>query len=218
MDLTEIVTSVLHQCVSDSSKCGYRLPGRTRTVTVSGLFKETRGIGYRTSSCRSSRAVFPKAPPFRESLSSIWVNNLRQFTQVFLRSGLLSIYEIVPTALSAETEQFSRASSLRVKFVKIASKAFDIQRPEEAAQTALAEQKRIFRQLIPFVTSPSEGSILHGVFFTGDRPSWILATDKSGARIHPSGHAVVHSFTTCSLWESKGDFLLYTDEVTPLSC
>jgi cleavage and polyadenylation specificity factor subunit 1 len=104
-------------------------------------------------------------------------------------------------------------ASLLVKFVKIASKTFEIQRAEETEKTVLTEHKRILRQLIPFVTSPVQGSSFSGVFFTGDRPSWILATDKSGIRIHPSGHAVVHSFTTCSLWESQADFLLYTDEV-----
>lgn len=80
----------------------------------------------------------------------------------------------------------------------------------------LAEQRRISRNLIPFVTSPTPGKTFSGVFLTGDRPSWILATDKGGIRIHASGHSVVHAFTACSLWESKGDFLLYADEVRTL--
>lgn len=107
----------------------------------------------------------------------------------------------------------SRSSFLAVKFVKIASRAFEIRRPDETEKTVLTEHKRISRTLVPFVTSPSPGINYSGVFFTGDRPSWILATNKSGVKIIPSGHGVVHSFTTCSLWDSKGDFLLYSDEV-----
>ena len=107
-----------------------------------------------------------------------------------------------------------RTSFLAVKFVKVASRAFEIRRQEEAEKTVLTEQKRISRAFIPFVTSPSPGTDYTGVFFTGDRPSWILASNTSGVKIIPSGHTVVYSFTTCSLWESKGDFLLYTDEVS----
>jgi cleavage and polyadenylation specificity factor subunit 1 len=108
----------------------------------------------------------------------------------------------------------TRTSFLAVKFVKVASRAFDIQRQTETEKTVLAEQKRISRAFIQFTTSPSPGIHYTGVFFTGDRPSWILASNKSGVQVIPSGHTVVHSFTTCSLWESKGDFLLYTDEVS----
>lgn len=107
----------------------------------------------------------------------------------------------------------SRTSFLAVKFVKTASQAFEIRRSDETEKTVLTEHKRISRIFIPFVTSPSPGISYSGVFFTGDRPSWILASNKSSVRIIPSGHAVVHSFTTCSLWDSKSDFLLYSDEV-----
>ncbi|KZT18929.1 hypothetical protein NEOLEDRAFT_1142724 [Neolentinus lepideus HHB14362 ss-1] len=131
---------------------------------------------------------------------------------VFLRSGQLGIYEAFRLDQSPEEPQAARSSLLMLQFVKVASRAFDIQRMEETEKTILAEQKKISRHLIPFVTSPSPGVVLSGVFFTGDHPSWILATDKSGVRIHSSGHNVVHAFTACSLWESKGDFLLYSDE------
>lgn len=107
----------------------------------------------------------------------------------------------------------TRATSVNVKFVKVLSRAFEIQRNEEVEKSVIAEQKRISRTFIPFITSPAPGVTLSGVFFTGDRPSWLLATDKSAVQIYPSGHGVVHSFTSCSLWESKGDFFLYTDEV-----
>ena len=91
--------------------------------------------------------------------------------------------------------------------------AFEIQRQEEGEKSIIAEQKRISRNFVPFVTSPTPGVTFSGVFFTGDRPNWILAGNKSGVQIYPSGHSVVHAFTACSLWDSKGDFLLYTDEV-----
>ena len=107
----------------------------------------------------------------------------------------------------------ARSLTLLVKFVKVASRAFDIQHPEEEQRSVLAEQKRISRLLLPFVTSAASGQTYSGVFFTGDRPCWIVATDKGGVRVFPSGHNVVHAFTTCSLWESKGDFLLYSEEV-----
>lgn len=104
-----------------------------------------------------------------------------------------------------------------MKFVKVASKAFDIQHPEEEQKSVLAEQKRISRLLVPFVTSPAPGQTFSGVFFTGDRPSWILSTDKGGVKVFPSGHSVVQAFTTSSLWESRGDFLLYSEEVRLLA-
>jgi len=113
-----------------------------------------------------------------------------------------------------ESTERIRSASLLVKFVKVATKSFEIQRLDESEKTVLAEHKRISRQLIPFVTSPGPGVTFSGIFFTGDRPSWILASDKSGIKIYPSGHTVVHSFTTCSLWESRGDFLVYSDEAS----
>ena len=91
--------------------------------------------------------------------------------------------------------------------------AFEIQRQEEGEKSIIAEQKRISRNFVPFVTSPTPGVTFSGVFFTGDRPNWILAGNKSGVQIYPSGHSVVHAFAACSLWDSKSDFLLYTDEV-----
>lgn len=135
---------------------------------------------------------------------------------MFLRSGQLAIYEALSGGVLPDPPVPLRASSLSIKFVKILSKTFEIQRPEEGEKSIIAEQKRVLRMFIPFVTTPTSGTTLSGVFFTGDRPSWILATDKSGAQLYPSGHAVVHAFTPCSLWEEKGDFLLYSDEVLHL--
>lgn len=134
-----------------------------------------------------------------------------------MRSGQLAIYEIHPATTPTDITCV-RASSLAIKFVKVLSQAFDIQKPEENEKSILAEQKRISHSLIPFVTTPASGSSFSGVFLTGDRPSWILATNKSGVRIHPSGYSVVHSFTACSVWDSRGDFLLYADDVSPFRC
>ncbi|TBU39387.1 CPSF A subunit region-domain-containing protein [Dichomitus squalens] len=131
---------------------------------------------------------------------------------VLLRSGQLAIYEAVAASPPADPLPPTRSLTLLVNFVKVKSKAFDIQHTEEEQKSVLAEQKRISRLLLPYVTSPAPGQTYSGVFFTGDRPSWIVSTDKGGVRVFPSGHNVVHAFTTCSLWESRGDFLLYSEE------
>jgi cleavage and polyadenylation specificity factor subunit 1 len=135
--------------------------------------------------------------------------------QVFLRSGHLAVYEALPAALEPPPEHpDARATFLSVRFAKQLACVFDITRgPEDGAGVSvLAEQRRISRQLIPFVSTPPGGKRVAGVFFTGDRPSWVLRTDKGGLRVHPSGHAVVHAFTACSLWGSKSEFLVYSDE------
>ncbi|OSD02613.1 hypothetical protein PYCCODRAFT_1477600 [Trametes coccinea BRFM310] len=131
---------------------------------------------------------------------------------VLLRSGQMAIYEALAHPPPAEPLPTTRSSTLLVKFVKVVSKAFDIQHTEEEQKSVLAEQKRISRLLVPFVTSPASGQTFSGVFFTGDRPSWILSTDKGGVKVFPSGHNVVQAFTTSSLWESRGDFLMYSEE------
>lgn len=137
-----------------------------------------------------------------------------------MRSGNMAIYEAslapAPTEQASPLPPNSRTSFLKVKFHKVVSKTFEIQRIEETEKTVLAEHKKISRTFVPFVTSPNTECTLSGVFFTGDRPCWIIATDKGGLRVVPSGHSVVHAFTACSLWESKGDFLLYSDEVCVL--
>ncbi|OJA10745.1 hypothetical protein AZE42_07268 [Rhizopogon vesiculosus] len=134
---------------------------------------------------------------------------------VFMRSGNMAIYEASSAPASAEQAgppSNPRTAFLKVKFHKVVSRTFEIQRMEETEKTVLAEHKKISRTFVPFVTSPNTECILAGVFLTGDRPCWIIATDKGGLKVVPSGHNVVHAFTACSLWESKGDFLLYSDE------
>ncbi|KAF8500474.1 CPSF A subunit region-domain-containing protein [Russula emetica] len=131
---------------------------------------------------------------------------------VFLRCGQLATYQALPAESSPELIPPSRTGTLAVKFVKTSSNAFELQHPEEQETSALAEHRRISRQLIPFTTSPTTDTTLSGVFLTGENPSWILRTDKASVKVIPSGHAVVHAFTATSLWGWKGDFLLYSDE------
>jgi cleavage and polyadenylation specificity factor subunit 1 len=130
-----------------------------------------------------------------------------------LRCGQLAIYQALPAEPSSESIPPSRTSTLTVKFVKMFSRAFELQHPEEQETSALAEHRRISRQFIPFTTSPAPDQTMSGVFLTGENPSWILQTDKSSVKVIPSGHALVHAFTATSLWGYKGDFLLYSDEV-----
>ncbi|KAL4078098.1 CPSF A subunit region-domain-containing protein [Scleroderma yunnanense] len=133
---------------------------------------------------------------------------------IFTRGGCVTIYEALPSlaAIDMSASPNGRTSFLKVKFNKVITKNFELSRQEENEKTVLAEQKRISRVFVPFVTSPRPGQTLSGVFFTGDRPSWIIGTDKGSLNIFPSGHAVVHAFTPCSLWESKAEFLVYSDE------
>ncbi|CCL98048.1 uncharacterized protein FIBRA_00042 [Fibroporia radiculosa] len=136
----------------------------------------------------------------------------RPHLMLFLRSGQLAVYEVHSTPVPAEPLPAARSSTLLVKFVKVLSRAFNIQHSDEVEKSVLAEQKRISHLLIPFATSPSPGQTFSGVFLTGDRPSWLLCTDKGGVKVLPSGHSVVHAFTASSVWESKNDFLLYSEE------
>lgn len=139
-----------------------------------------------------------------------------------MRCGHLAVYE-VHSIPSLTPPSGGRSSSLKITFTKALTRMFELSKQEETEKTVLAEQKRIFRTFVPFATCPptsvnvSGGYTLSGVFFTGDRPSWIIRTDKGGLKMFPSGHAVVHAFTTCSLWESKAEFLVYSDEVNGMT-
>jgi cleavage and polyadenylation specificity factor subunit 1 len=140
-----------------------------------------------------------------------------------MRCGHLAVYEVHSAPLPpshSPSPLNGRTAFLEVKFTKVLTRTFEISRQEDTEKTILAEQKRISRTFVPFITSPTSTSgvngtrTLSGVFFTGDRPSWIMRTDKGGVKSFPSGHAVVHAFTACSLWESKAEFLVYSDEVS----
>ncbi|KAF8631110.1 hypothetical protein AX17_005155 [Amanita inopinata Kibby_2008] len=150
-------------------------------------------------------------------MASVGESVQKPYLFVLLRSGQMAVYEACPysgpvdNAESSDEMVARRTSTLKIRFVKTLSKAFEIQRAEEGEKSIIAEQKRISRLFIPFTTAVGSTAV-SGVFFTGDNPSWILATDKGGLHLYPSGHNVVHAFTACSLWEYKSDFLLYTDE------
>ncbi|KIK53793.1 hypothetical protein GYMLUDRAFT_49207 [Collybiopsis luxurians FD-317 M1] len=172
----------------------------------------------------------------------------------------------------------SRAVHLRIAFVKVFSKTFEIQRVEpglgggagggpgsgfgnvgpggvggggsssgsgggggfSGGVSVGTDQKKISRMFVPFHTTPpfSPPSSAHrgdgeaaaqtttytGVFFTGENPSWIIATDRGGVNLYSSGHSIVHAFTA---WEpaadpkgsgkvwgggNGGEFLVYSDE------
>ncbi|KAF8268563.1 CPSF A subunit region-domain-containing protein [Lactarius quietus] len=162
----------------------------------------------------------PQDPPRRPQeldieqilISPIGENVPWPYLLVFLRCGQLAVYQALPAEPSSEPIPAARTSTLAVKFAKTCSRAFEIQHPEEQESTALAEHRRISRQLIPFVTSPAPDKTLSGVFLTGENPSWIVQTDRASVKVIPSGHTVVHAFTATSLWDWKGDFLLYSDE------
>ncbi|GJJ10703.1 hypothetical protein Clacol_004930 [Clathrus columnatus] len=128
---------------------------------------------------------------------------------IYLRCAQLAIYKIHATSVPIEFPSH-RESSLLIQCTKILSKSLDSF--DEAEQAASHESKRIQRRLIPFKTQTNSLRSLDGVFFTGDRPHWIIGTNRGGIVLFPSGHPVVHAFTTCSIWGSKNDFLLYTDE------
>jgi cleavage and polyadenylation specificity factor subunit 1 len=120
----------------------------------------------------------------------------------------MAIYESLPAPASAEQSDpplpNPQTAFLKVEFHKVVSKTFEIQRAEETEKTVLAEHKRISQTFVPFMTSPNMECTLTSAFFVGDRPCWIMATDKGGLRVVPSGHTVFYAFTACSLWESKG--------------
>lgn len=132
---------------------------------------------------------------------------------VLMRSGQMVVYQAVACDNPEWPDETSRNASLRLRFVKLASQYFEPRQNESVERSLINEQRRIVRQLIPFQTSPSPDVTLHGVFFTGDQPRWIISTAKGGVKFHSCNYAVVNAFTPCSVWESKGDFLMYTDEV-----
>ncbi|KAJ3853994.1 CPSF A subunit region-domain-containing protein [Lentinula lateritia] len=170
---------------------------------------------------------------------------------VLLRSGQLAIYQAIPapapplhsiavetlnsveptspTIAATPSTPNSRFVHLRIAFVKVLSKTFELQNSNiagngpggvgsmgSASSNALADQKKFTRMFLPFVT-PNGTTTYSGVFFTGENPSWIISTDRGGVHLYPSGHAVVHAFTACPVLASRdprigGEFLIYSDE------
>ena len=138
---------------------------------------------------------------------------------MMLRCGQLAIYQAILTDKPGWPDSGSR-NSLGVKFIKVMSRLFEARQTEPAEKTSIiAEQRRALRSLIPFTTTPSSSSegeacSINGIFVTGDEPTWIVASDKSGLKAHPSCWNSVNSLAACSIWDSKSDFLMHTDEVS----
>ncbi|EMD34631.1 hypothetical protein CERSUDRAFT_116804 [Gelatoporia subvermispora B] len=228
---TEAATSTLQSAINAGSRSQWLILCRPQgTLEIWTLSKLT--LAFSTTLIPSLESVvvdtydvphlsLPQDPPRKPQeldieqivVAPLGESSPRPYLTVFLRSGQLAVYETIPVAPPADPLPNSRSCTILVRFRKVLSKAFDIQQQnEEVEKSVLAEQKRISRLLIPFVTSPNPGQTLSGVFFTGDRPCWILSTDKGGVKVFPSGHSVVHAFTASSVWESKSDFLLYSEE------
>ncbi|KAI5121116.1 hypothetical protein M0805_002789 [Coniferiporia weirii] len=132
---------------------------------------------------------------------------------VLLRCGQMAIYQAISIEKPEWPDSTSRSATLQLNFVKMGYRTFEPRQNEATEKLSLiSEQRRALRNLVPFTTSPTPESALSGVFVTGDQPVWIVGTDKEGLRIHSCGYQVVNSFTTCSIWDSKGDFLMHTDE------
>ena len=136
-----------------------------------------------------------------------------------LRCGQLAMYQAVPHGRIDWPESSSRSNTLQINFAKMRTEIFEARQANPVEKSSiLAEQRRALRTFIPFSTSPSPESTLHGVFVTGEQPCWILGTDKDGLKVHSCGFQAVNSFTSCSIWNSKGDFLMHTDEVSLMRC
>ncbi|EJD52944.1 hypothetical protein AURDEDRAFT_81080 [Auricularia subglabra TFB-10046 SS5] len=133
-------------------------------------------------------------------ISPIGETTPRPHLLVLLRSGTVAVYDTAPVELPPVAT--GREAGLQLAFVRIMSRAVDTA-PIERAEKRGAPAPR---HLIPFSTSVS------GVFLTGGKPGWILGTDKTAVRLVPAVNQVVHSFTACSLWGNRGEFLMNTDE------
>ncbi|KAG8744304.1 mRNA cleavage and polyadenylation factor subunit [Ceratobasidium sp. 414] len=130
---------------------------------------------------------------------------------VLTKSGILAVYEPValPTPVESETTPPARLrDQLCVQFVKIFSRIL----PSHSQDTP--DPKRVAgRTLTPFTTT-YQSTTFSGVFATGDHPFWLLKTDVSGLRMHSCTSQFVNSFTPCSIFGEKGEYLLHSDEGT----
>ena len=120
---------------------------------------------------------------------------------MLFRSGQLVMYAVTPVA-SALLEN-GRDTTLQVAFVRVHNSFVDIGPGEQTERRG----PQAYRHLIPFSTPVS------GVFLTGTRPKWIYATKQCSVRLTPAANSIVHSFTSCSVWGKRNQFLMHTDEV-----
>jgi cleavage and polyadenylation specificity factor subunit 1 len=120
---------------------------------------------------------------------------------MLLRCGQVLVYRIVAT--SSMFIEGTRESTLQIAFVRVLSTLLEPAPLELLDKRGAPAQ----RHLIPFTAA------LSGVFLTGNRPIWICATNQSPVRITPAASTVVHAFAACSVWGSRTEFLVHTDEV-----
>ena len=105
--------------------------------------------------------------------------------QVLLRCGQLAVYQAILTT-KPEWPNNSR-NSLGVQFTKVMTRTFEPRNDDgRERMSALAEQRRAFRSLVPFTTPTGPESSMAGIFVTGDQPTWIFGTDKEGIVAHTS--------------------------------
>ncbi|KAG9018279.1 mRNA cleavage and polyadenylation factor subunit [Tulasnella sp. 427] len=67
------------------------------------------------------------------------------------------------------------------------------------------------QELKPFELMAGD-SLIRGVFCTGEEPFWLLSRNWSPLRLYPATNSTVHSFTPCSMFANKGDYLVHSDE------
>jgi cleavage and polyadenylation specificity factor subunit 1 len=131
--------------------------------------------------------------------------------QVLTKSGILAVYE--PVALPAPIESDSAPSArlrdqLSVQFVKVFSRILPLH-----SQDAHDPKRIAGRTFVPFITT-HKSTPMSGVFATGDHPFWLVKTDVSAVRMHSCASQYVNSFTPCSIFGEKGEYLLHSDEVS----
>ncbi|QRV81748.1 cleavage and polyadenylation specificity factor protein [Ceratobasidium sp. AG-Ba] len=161
----------------------------------------------------------PHIPPVTEGetdiehvlVAPIGVTRPKPHLFVLTKSGILAIYEPValPTPVESEPTPPARLrDQLTIQFVKVFTRILPFHSHE------IPDPKRVAgRNLVPFTTT-YQSTALSGVFITGDHPSWLLKTDVSAIRLHPCGSQFVNSFTPCSIFGEKGEYLLHSDEGT----
>ncbi|KAG8693476.1 mRNA cleavage and polyadenylation factor subunit [Ceratobasidium sp. 394] len=161
----------------------------------------------------------PHVPPVTEGdteiehvlVAPIGVTRPKPHLIVLTKSGILAVYEPVtlPTPVESDTPPPTRLrDQLCVQFVKIFSRIL----PPYSQDTP--DPKRVAgRTFIPFTTT-YRSTTFSGVFATGDHPFWLLKTDASALRMHSCASQFVNSFTPCSIFGEKGEYLLHSDEGT----
>ncbi|KAF8600601.1 hypothetical protein BDV93DRAFT_608605 [Ceratobasidium sp. AG-I] len=146
-------------------------------------------------------------------IAPIGVTRPKPHLIVVTKSGILAVYEPVPVPALAESDGTPPArlrDQLSVQFVKVFSRFLPLH-----SQNVHDPKRVTGRALTPF-TSTYKSTNLSGVFATGDRPFWLVKTDVSGVRMHACASRYVNSFTPCSIFGERGEYLLHSDEGTTM--